>query len=228
PGERDRADDDQEGVDHEAREPPRGRLAAPLEVLGERADEGGGQRALGEQVAEEVRDAERGDERVELAPGAEEDGEDLLADDAEHAARQHGDAHDARPPGEDSPAAGVGRLRRRGHRGQGPEPVPALPEVGDAAERRVALAPKTIGGCGFWTGFGNMRSGGTRRRGPSWRASGSVHSARIAARYSRQRAARSSNGTPRASNSSRSQPMPTPKSSRPPERTSASATCLAV
>src|SRR5438876_10612870 len=50
----------------------------------------------------------------------------------------------------------------------------------------------------------------------------------MAARYSRQRAARPSNGTPSASNSSRSQPMPTPKSGRPPERTSQSATCFAV
>ena len=57
--------------------------------------------------------------------------------------------------------------------------------------------------------------------------SSSVHSSFIALRYSPVRFARRSQGTPTAANSSASQPMPTPKSKRPPESLSRLATCFA-
>lgn len=56
----------------------------------------------------------------------------------------------------------------------------------------------------------------------------SRHNVRMAATYSAVRAARRANGTPSASNSSRDQPMPTPRSSRPPESVSRVAACLAT
>src|SRR5581483_10473452 len=112
----DAAHDDRERVHDEAREAPRGGFAVALERVGERRHEGGGERTLREEVAEEVRDAEGGDERVELAPGAEEERERLLADEPDDAARQHGDAHDARLPGEVGPG---GRLPRRRGKGRG-------------------------------------------------------------------------------------------------------------
>ena len=55
----------------------------------ERRDERGAHRAFGKQLAEQARDARRDDERVGLPFGAEEIApDDLVADQAEHAARQ--------------------------------------------------------------------------------------------------------------------------------------------
>ena len=52
--------------------------------------------------------------------------------------------------------------------------------------------------------------------------------AHLARTASRVRAARSANGTPSASNSSSSQPIPMPRIARPPERTSSVATSFAT
>src|SRR5262249_49402489 len=77
------------------RQPPGGRLAVPFELVREGGDEGGGERSLGEEIAEQVRDAERGDEGVQLLAGPEGHGEDLLPHHPEGAARDHGGP---RPP----------------------------------------------------------------------------------------------------------------------------------
>ena len=108
-----RADDDGERVHDQVREPPRRGLAVALELLREGGDEGGRERALGEQVAQQVRDAEGGDEGVELAAGAEEDGEHLLADEAEDAARQDAGADDAGAARELRAAAALRPRRQR-------------------------------------------------------------------------------------------------------------------
>ena len=62
---------------------------------------------------------------------------------------------------------------------------------------------------------------------PSKVAGPPAHRARSTSMASSVRSARSSKGTPMASNSSRSQPIPTPRSNRPPERRSRVATSLA-
>ena len=54
--------------------------------------------ALGEEVAQEIRDPERRDEGVQLPASAEQDGEGLLADQPQHATREHRSTHNARPP----------------------------------------------------------------------------------------------------------------------------------
>src|SRR2546422_11637044 len=69
----------------------------------------------------QVRDAKGGDEGIQLAPGAEEDGERLLAHEPEDAAHEHGRAHHPRAPRElRAPAHLHGRHRRsallRSHR----------------------------------------------------------------------------------------------------------------
>ena len=53
------------------------------------------------------------------------------------------------------------------------------------------------------------------------------HRARMTSTYSSVRRARSGNETPMTSNSSSSHPMPTPSTTRPPDRTSSVATSLA-
>jgi hypothetical protein len=61
---------------------------------------------------------------------------------------------------------------------------------------------------------------------PSNEATSSRHNVRIAATYSAVRAARCSNGTPSAANSSLDHPTPTPRVSRPPLNRSRLAACL--
>jgi hypothetical protein len=73
-----------------------------------------------------------------------------------------------------------------------------------------------------------MRHGRRSYSSPWYSDTSSHHRLRIAARYSSVRRPRRSNGTPRASNSSRSQPTPTPNSTRPPDSESTSVTALAV
>ena len=60
----------------------------------------GGDRPFGEEVAEQVRHAERHVERVHGVAGAEEIGDDRLARDGEHAARHDGRADEAGRSGE--------------------------------------------------------------------------------------------------------------------------------
>ena len=57
--------------------------------------ERGAHRAFGEQIADEIGNAERDDERVHLVAGAEERGEHLIADEAENAAGERGGAGEA-------------------------------------------------------------------------------------------------------------------------------------
>ena len=71
----------------------------------------------------------------------------------------------------------------------------------------------------------SARTGGARRDATPWSC---VHSVRITSMYSSSRRPRPLNGTPSASNSSFSQPTPTPRCTRPPDSTSSVATSLAV
>ena len=64
-------------------------------TLSEGGDECRGQRAFGEQVAQKVGYAKGGEKRVVLQPGAEQDGENLIPNQAEHPARHDRDADDA-------------------------------------------------------------------------------------------------------------------------------------
>ena len=86
-------------VAHLVGEPPGRRAALGRGGTGEHGDEGGRERAFGEQVAQQVRDAEGDGERVHDAPAAEQRGEDLLAREPEHAAAQHREPDDAGGPG---------------------------------------------------------------------------------------------------------------------------------
>ena len=89
--------------------------------------------------------------------------------------------------------------------------------------------PVQIGGCGRCTGFGSKTMPSKAANSPAMAGFSSVQSVLNASRYSpvtRPRASKS--GAPMASNSSRSQPAPMPRSMRPPESTSMVATALAV
>ena len=77
------------------RQPERFLFAFLLQGLGESRDERRRQRALGEQVAQQIGHAKRGEKGVVLQAGAEQAGEDLVAHQTEHAARHHGEADDA-------------------------------------------------------------------------------------------------------------------------------------
>ncbi|MEZ5263992.1 MAG: hypothetical protein R2755_19955 [Acidimicrobiales bacterium] len=76
--------------------------------------------------------------------------------------------------------------------------------------------------------LGNARDGASFQNSPSWTDSASTHNRRMSSMYSSLRAPRRSHGTCSASNSSRCQPTPMPKSNRPPESQSTLATSLAV
>ena len=82
--------DEQQRVEHVVAEPPRVGLAVQRQVTGEGRHERGAHRAFGEEIAHEVGNPERDDERVHLVAGAEERGEHLVADEAEDAAGQRG------------------------------------------------------------------------------------------------------------------------------------------
>ena len=100
-----------------------------------------------------------------------------------------------------------------------------------ATTRRSAaslLPPRTIGIPVLPTGFGLTRTESKLTNSPVNDATSSRHTVRIAATYSAVRAARRSNGTPSASNSSRDHPMPTPSVNRPPHNVSSVAACLAT
>ena len=78
---------------------PGGALVPDGGGLAEHGDEGRRQRPFGEQVAQQVGDAEGDGERVHHAPAAEQGGEDLLARQPEHAAAQHREPDDPRGAG---------------------------------------------------------------------------------------------------------------------------------
>ena len=77
------------------------------------------------------------------------------------------------------------------------------------------------------TGFGLDETPENETNSPANEALSPAHRVRIAATYSSVRAPRRSHGIPRASNSSRSQPTPMPRSTRPPVRASMVPSCLA-
>src|SRR5208283_2084874 len=65
-------------------------------LLGKCGDKRRRQGAFGEEIAQQIGDAERRDKRVELAVGPEESREHLFADETEHTAPQHREADRAR------------------------------------------------------------------------------------------------------------------------------------
>ncbi len=94
----------------------------------------------------------------------------------------------------------------------------------------AGLSPPTqMGGCGFCTGLGRKLMPEKLTYSPANAGSSSVHSVLHARRYSSvTRPRRSKGGAPTASNSSFIQPAPTPKMTRPAERTSRVARIFAV
>ena len=116
--------------------------------------------------------------------------------------------------------------------GSSPSDVPAEchPSPSRAARRSAAgLSPPTHSGtCGFCTGFGVTAQSLTWKYCPEKLGFFSVQSVLTSRRYSSMRRPRSWKDSPRRANSSAIQPTPTPKITRPPERWSALAICLAV
>ena len=96
--------------------------------------ERGAHRAFGEEIAHEVGNAERDDERVHLVAGAEERGEHLIAREAEEAAGERGGAGDAGGAREPPPVAAScpGRTRVRFIGGERSTQKKALPRCGRA------------------------------------------------------------------------------------------------
>jgi hypothetical protein len=85
-GKRDGTGDDQEAADDDPAQLPRGRPASLLQLARERRDERGAHGPLGEEVPDEVGQAERDVVRVHVIAGAESDEQDLVAQQPEHAA----------------------------------------------------------------------------------------------------------------------------------------------
>ena len=81
----------------------------------------------------------------------------------------------------------------------------------------VPAAPTSTGMCD-WIGFGHAQLGPNFTNSPSYDASSSVHSARMASRYSRSMVRRRPDGTLWSASSSVFQPNPTPTLTRPPDR----------
>ena len=85
-----------------ARQSPGRLIAFRRDASRKRRDESGRERALGKKIAQHVRRAERGQERVHVARRAEERGDHHLANQPEHAAAKNRQADDARRLGADS------------------------------------------------------------------------------------------------------------------------------
>ena len=100
-----RAEAEQQEPEEGRGDPPRALAVALLEQLAEDGNEGGGERGVGDERAEEVRHLEGDREGVDLAGGAEVVRRDDLADEAEDAREPGGEREDRRRPGE-SPAGG--------------------------------------------------------------------------------------------------------------------------
>ena len=99
-----------------------------------------------------------------------------------------------------------------------------------ATNRRMAGAlvpPMMIGTRGCWAGRGSICQSCQSTNWPLKLTVSPVQAAVMASMYSSPRGPRSWNGTPRALNSSSSQPTPRPSMRRPPDRWSIELACLA-
>ena len=110
---RDRAQDDQDQAEQRPGELERLLALALLEQLGEDGDEGGAQRGVGDQRAEQVRDLERDRERGERAGGAEVARRDHFPDETGDPGEPRRDREDDRVERNPAPRLG-GRNGRRG------------------------------------------------------------------------------------------------------------------
>ena len=108
-------------------------------------------------------------------------------------------------------------------------PVPGQKPSPSRPARRAAASvwPPTMMGTVPPTGLGFDDTPENETKSPSNVTLLPLHRVRMAATYSSVRAPRRSHGIPRASNSSRSQPTPMPRSIRPPVRASMVPSCLA-
>ena len=92
--ERNDDEDDRQGREGDVRQFQRLLAGFVPQVFGEDGDEGDGQRPLGEEPPEEVRDPEGDEEGVGRETRAEEAGHDHVPDKAEDAGEHRGDPHD--------------------------------------------------------------------------------------------------------------------------------------
>ena len=90
-----RAGDDQQRVQHVVPEAPRIVLSAQREMPGEGGHEGRAHRSLGEEIADQIRNAERHDEGVHLVASAEQRRQHLIASQTEEPTGERGGAGDA-------------------------------------------------------------------------------------------------------------------------------------
>ena len=107
-------------------------------------------------------------------------------------------------------------------------PYQPSPHAATRSSAGSLLPPTTTGIRRSRTGLGLTLIESNPTNFPSNEATSSRHNVRIAATYSAVRAARCSNGTPSAANSSLDHPTPTPRVSRPPLNRSRLAACLAT
>ena len=86
-------------------------IAFDRDLFRERGDERRRKRALGEEIAQQIRQPKRHEKRIKISAGAEQPGKHHLAHETEQAARQNGDADHTRRAGAHSPV--VSRSHRR-------------------------------------------------------------------------------------------------------------------
>ena len=89
------------------------------------------------------------------------------------------------------------------------------------------MAASQTGGCGDWSGFGSTSTPSYFQKRPWYDMRSCRQEASTISTHSRKRSELSSTGTPKASNSERSNPRPAPQLTRPPESTSIIATSSA-
>ena len=99
-GNGDESEDEDQCVQDEIGQTPGCLIAFLGKLLGKCGDERRRQSAFGEQIAQQIGDAERRDKRVEFAMGSEQSREHLFADETEHTAAQHRKADRARRAGD--------------------------------------------------------------------------------------------------------------------------------
>ena len=117
-----RSGDEEQRVEDVVPEPPRVMFAVQREMTREGRHERGAHRAFGEQIAHQIRNPERDDERVHVVAGAEQRREHLIAGEAEDAAgerRRAGEAGGSSQPDSARRRSlfGNGRGVRLRHRG---------------------------------------------------------------------------------------------------------------
>jgi hypothetical protein len=105
-------------------------------------------------------------------------------------------------------------------------PAVAVAQGAPRAEREGAA--DDIGGCGFWTGFGQVIIGSKFTNSPWYSAFDAVQITFMASTRSRASLWRLAKTVPWLAISSSFQPLPIPNRKRPPETWSIEATCLAV